>query len=35
VEKFKRGPVLRRVHEDDFVDFDDLDELEIINSIFR
>jgi hypothetical protein len=37
VEKFKRGPVLRRVHEDedDFLDFDDFDELEIINSIFR
>jgi hypothetical protein len=37
VEKFKRGPVLRRVHEDedDFLDFDELDEMEIINSIFR
>jgi predicted nucleic acid-binding Zn-ribbon protein len=37
VEKFKRGPVLRRVHEDEdeFLDFDDFDEMEIINSIFR
>jgi hypothetical protein len=34
VEKFKRGPVLRRVYveEDDFLGFDDF---EIINSIFR
>ncbi len=34
VEKFKRGPVLRRVHDDDYFN-DDFDEMEIINSIFR
>jgi hypothetical protein len=32
VEKFKRGPVLKKMHDDDFFDFD---ETEIINSIFR
>jgi hypothetical protein len=34
VEKFKRGPVLRRVHDDNYFN-DDFDEMEIINSIFR
>jgi uncharacterized pyridoxamine 5'-phosphate oxidase family protein len=35
VEKFKRGPVLRQIYDDDDDDFFDFDETEIINSIFR
>jgi predicted nucleic acid-binding Zn-ribbon protein len=34
VEKFKRGPVLNQIYDDDD-DFFDFDETEIINSIFR
>jgi predicted nucleic acid-binding Zn-ribbon protein len=34
VEKFRRGPVLRQIYDDDD-DFFDFDETEIINSIFR
>jgi predicted nucleic acid-binding Zn-ribbon protein len=35
VEKFKRGPVLKKMYVDDDDDFFDFDETEIINSIFR
>jgi hypothetical protein len=35
VEKFKRGPVLKKMYADDDGDFFDFDETEIINSIFR
>jgi hypothetical protein len=35
VEKFKRGPVLKKMYADDDDDFFDFDETEIINSIFR
>ena len=34
VEKFKRGPALKKMYADDD-DFFDSDETEIINSIFR
>jgi predicted nucleic acid-binding Zn-ribbon protein len=35
VDKFKRGPVLKKMYADDDDDFFDFDETEIINSIFR
>jgi hypothetical protein len=35
VEKFKRGPALKKMYADDDDDFFDFDETEIINSIFR